>query len=257
MIAYSPRHNSMKKKLLNFELHPGGKKIVLEKIEKYIKNPIGFYHIVSINPEIAVIAHKNPLFRKVVNTAQSQIIDGVGIVIAGQILRLNLPSRLTGVDLMQEVVSMAADRRLTVMLIGGRGNLADRLADCYNRQYPGAKFIGMEGIKNIVRPTKKEEDRVFSIVSATKPRILLVAFGSPYQELWLWRNRHKLTGIVCIGVGGAFDYISGRITRAPAFMRKLGLEWLYRLIRQPWRLKRQLRIIEFIYLILKQRLKSK
>ncbi len=247
----------MKRKLLNLDLHPDDKKIVLEKIKKYTKNPAGFYHIVSINPEIAVIAYRNPLFRKIVNTAQSQIIDGFGTILAGQILNFNLPPRLTGVDLMQEVIRLAVDRRLTVMLIGGKGNLADTLANCYNRQYFGAKFIGIEGIKNIARPTKREEERVFSIVSATKPRILLVAFGSPYQEIWLWRNKHKLRGIVCIGVGGSFDYISGRITRAPAFMRKLGLEWFFRLIRQPWRLKRQLRLIEFIYLVLRQRLKSK
>lgn len=246
----------MKKNLLDLELHPEGRKIVLEKIKKYIKNPVGFYHVVSINPEIAVISVKNLTFRKVVNTAQNQIIDGIGTVIAGQILKLDLPSRLTGVDLMQEVVRMADDGRLTVMLIGGKGNLAETLADCYNRQHLGAKFIGMEGIKNIVRPTKREEDKVFSIVSATKPRILLVAFGSPYQELWLWKNRHKLEGIVCIGVGGAFDYFAGRIMRAPGFMRKLGLEWFYRLIRQPWRLKRQLRLVEFTYLVLKQRLKG-
>lgn len=247
----------MKKKLLNLELHPDGKKIVLEKIKKYIKNPIGFYHIVSINPEIAVISEQNLIFRKVVNTAQSQIIDGIGTILAGKILNFSLPSRLTGVDLMQEVVRMAAEERLTVMLIGGKGNLAETLAKCYNKQYSEAKFIGIEGIKNIVLPTKREEDKVLSIVSATKPRILLVAFGSPYQELWLWRNRHRLEGVVCIGVGGAFDYFAGRIMRAPTFMRKLGLEWFYRLIRQPWRLKRQLRLVEFTYLVLKQRLMSK
>ncbi len=243
----------MKKKLLNLELFPSDRKIALEKIKKYIEDPKGFFHVVSINPEIAIIARKNLLFRKVVNMAQMQIIDGFGTLLAGQILGFSLPSRLAGVDLMQEVIRLA-EGRLTVMLIGGKGNLAKTLADCYNSQYAEGNYVGIEGIKNVARPTKKEEEAIFSIVSDRKPRILLVAFGSPYQELWLWKNRHKLTGVVCIGVGGAFDYLSGRIRRAPNFMRNLGLEWLYRLIRQPWRLRRQFRLVEFVYLVLKQRL---
>lgn len=242
----------MKKNLLDLEINAYPKKIVLEKIKKYIQRPIGFYHLVSINPEIAVIAHKNKLFKRVVNTAQMHIIDGFGIVLAGRLLGLSLPSRLTGVDLMQEVVGMAANERLTVMLIGGKGNLAETLADCYNRQYSEAKFIGIEGIKNIVKPTKKEQETILSIVSNRKPRILLVAFGSPFQELWIWQNRHKLKGIVCIGVGGAFDYLGGRLKRAPIFMRKLGLEWLFRLVNQPWRIKRQIRLIKFVYLVFRQ-----
>lgn len=242
----------MKKNLLDLEINAYPKKIVLEKIKKYIQRPIGFYHLVSINPEIAVIAHKNKLFKKVVNTAQMHIIDGFGIVLAGRSFGLSFPPRLTGVDLMQEVVGMAANERLTVMLIGGKGNLAETLVDCYNRQYSEAKFIGIEGIKNIVKPTKKEQETILSIVSNRKPRILLVAFGSPFQELWIWQNRHKLKGIVCIGVGGAFDYLGGRLKRAPIFMRKLGLEWLFRLVNQPWRIKRQIRLIKFVYLVFRQ-----
>lgn len=247
----------MKKILLNLEIRPNSKKIVLEKIKKYISNPDGFHHIVSLNPENLVIAQKNATFRKVVNTAQIQVIDGFGVVLAGRILGYDLPPRLTGVDLMEEVVRVAAEGSSTVMLVGGKGNLAKELADCYNEQFPKATYVGIEGIKNVAKTTKEENKAIFSIVSSTKPRILLVAFGSPFQELWLWKNRDKLKGIICIGVGGSFDFLSGKIRRAPLFVRRLGLEWIWRLIRQPWRIGRQLRLVEFMYLVLKQRLAMK
>ncbi len=244
------------KRLLGLELHTLSKNLILDKIKKDSKNLHSFYHIVSINPEIVILTRKIPLFKKVVETAQIQIMDGIGTVLASKMLNLSLASRLAGVDLMQELLSMAGKERLTVMLIGGKGNLAKTIADCYNRLQPKAKYIGIEGIKNITKPTKSEEKAIFSIVSDMKPRILLVAFGSPQQELWLWENRLRLSGIICMGVGGGFDYLAGKINRAPLFIRKIGLEWLYRLLRQPWRWRRQLRLIEFSYLVLRQRLSS-
>ena len=87
--------------------------------------------------------------------------------------------------------------------------------------------------------------------------ILFVAFGFPKQEQWIAENLDKIPVKVAMGVGGAFDYISGNVPRSPVFIRKLGLEWLFRLIIQPWRLKRQLALFKFIYLVLREKLKSK
>ncbi|MGB3020405.1 MAG: WecB/TagA/CpsF family glycosyltransferase, partial [Microgenomates group bacterium] len=83
--------------------------------------------------------------------------------------------------------------------------------------------------------------------------LIFVAFGSPYQEKWIYENRASLQGITCIGVGGAFDFLSGRVARAPKLIQSIGLEWLYRLMRQPWRWRRQLQLPVFIYLVLKQK----
>lgn len=241
------------KKLLKIEIKDYTIKSILDKIEKYISLPTGFFHITSINPEIAVLTEEHRLFRKVINTSQIRIIDGIGVVLAAQILGIDVPARLSGVDLMSELVKQASMGRLRVMLIGGQGNLAIRLADCYSQLYPQAKFYGLEGIKNIRYPRKDEERRIFSIITDRKPHFLFVAFGSPDQELWLWKNRSRLKGIVCMGVGGAFDYLSGSIRRAPVLIRKLGLEWSYRLIRQPWRWKRQRRLIKFVWLVWRQK----
>lgn len=242
------------KRLLGIELKILSKKSILEKIEKYTSRPRGFFHIVSVNPENVVIAQKNLLFKEVVDKAQIQLMDGIGVVAAGRMLGIEIASRLTGVDLMENLLQVASDRRLRVVLIGGKGNLANYLANCYNKAFSEAKFVGFGGIKNIKKPTMNEEKEVLSIITSVRPHFLFVAFGSPDQELWLWKNKAKLQGIVCVGVGGGFDFLAGKIRRAPKFIRKIGLEWLWRLILQPWRLKRQLRLIEFVWLVLKQRL---
>lgn len=241
------------KKILKIEIKDYTIKSILDKIEKYISSPKGFFHITSINPEIAILSRDNNLFRRIINTSQIRIVDGVGIVLAAQMLGIDIPSRLSGVDLMSEMVKQASLGRLRVMLIGGRGNLAENLAKCYSQLYPEAKFFGLEGIKNIHHPQKDEERKIFSIITYRKPHFLFVAFGSPHQELWLWKNRKRLKGIVCMGVGGAFDYLSGSIERPPLFIRRLGSEWLYRLIRQPWRWKRQMRLFKFIWLVWREK----
>ncbi|OGK19225.1 hypothetical protein A3G67_00890 [Candidatus Roizmanbacteria bacterium RIFCSPLOWO2_12_FULL_40_12] len=244
----------MTKKLLGIDLNNETENDILEKIEKYIKNPKGVFHVVSVNPENMVIAHKSKVFKRIVNTAQIRIVDGFGIVAAGQILGKHVGPRLTGVDLMEKLLNIASERRIRVVLIGGKGNLAEDIANCYNRAQSEANFIGLQGIKDIRKPTAKEEKEVLSIVADYKPRLLFVAFGSPFQELWINKNRALLQGIVTMGVGGGFDFLSRRIRRAPKLLRVLGLEWLFRLILQPWRLKRQAtRLSYFIWLVVKER----
>jgi N-acetylglucosaminyldiphosphoundecaprenol N-acetyl-beta-D-mannosaminyltransferase len=246
-----------KNQLFGITIPTDTKKQILEKIKKNIGSRTYFFHIVSLNPEIMVIASQNPLFKKVVTTAQMRILDGVGIVIAAQMLNLKAGSRLTGVDLMEELVMMASNMRLRVMLIGGKQKLADSLAKCYNELYPEAKFKGVSGITDIKNPKKTEENEMFSIVAGFRPQIVLVSFGSPDQELWIERHKNQFKGMVVAGVGGAFNYLNGDVIRAPLFLRYLGLEWLFRLMTQPWRWRRQLRLIEFIKLAIQQKWKRK
>ena len=242
-----------KKKLLGITLSTSSKQIILEKIEKYISNPHGFFHIVSLNPEIMVLAEENPKFKKVIETAQIKIVDGIGIVMAAQILGIEVGSRLTGVDLMKKLVETASFRRLRVMLIGGKPNLAKNLAECYSEDFPEAKFKGIEGVKDIENPTASEESAIFSIVADMRPHIVFVSFGSPGQELWIERHKKEFSNMVIMGVGGAFDFLGGKVPRAPMILRRLGLEWFFRLMVQPWRWKRQLRLVKFAYLVFRQK----
>lgn len=243
-------------KLLNISLPKEEKKDILEKIKKFIIKPDQFLHIVSLNSENLVIAQKNEKFKKVINKAQIKIIDGIGVILAAQILNLRVGQRYPGVDLMSDLIKFARKKRLKVLLIGGQSKIANRLANCYQRQYPQAKFIGVEGIKNIKKPEKTEENKIFSIVSDFKPHFIFVAFGSPEQELWIERNKDHFKKCLVMGVGGGFDFLSGKVRRAPLVIRKLGMEWLFRLIVQPWRWRRQLRLVEFIFLVIKQKIKE-
>lgn len=242
------------KRLLGIRIKASSKKNTLEHIEKYISNPRGSIQIVSVNPENLIIAQENKLFKKIIETSQIQIIDGAGAVAAGRVLGIKVGERLTGVELMEEMIKLADRLSLRVLLIGGRPNLALKLADCYGQTYNKAKFLGLAGIENIKKPLKSEENSLFSIVTDFKPHILFASFGSPDQELWLDRHRRQLRGIVCMGVGGAFDFLGGNVARAPKFIRQIGLEWCFRLFVEPWRWKRQLRLIKFCWLILKQKL---
>jgi len=241
-------------KILNIKLNNLRNKDILEKIKKVGLKRNKFFHIVSLNPEIFVIAQENPLFAKVIRKANLKIVDGVGVVGAAKILGVKVGERLTGGDLFQRLMTMAVKKSLRVVIIGGRTKLAEQVADCYNGQSATNNFIGLEGIKNIKKPKRSEEEKIFSIVARHKPHFIFVAFGSPFQEIWLWKNRDKFNASVCLGVGGGLDFLSGKITRAPEWVRRFGGEWFYRLVHQPWRWRRQLRLIKFVYLVIKQKI---
>lgn len=243
-------------KILGITIIPETKSSVLEKILKYIDRPTGFSHIVSLNPENLVVTTENESFKRVIETAQIKIVDGIGVVLAGRWLGVEVGERVTGVGLMEELLNRASDRRLRVLMIGGKENLALQLARCYSDQFPEAKFKGVQGIEDIKNIKKEEEVKILSIVTAYKPQLVFVTFGSPDQELWLERHKKELVGYVVMGVGGAFDYLSNNIKRAPVFIQKLGLEWLFRLLNQPWRWKRQLRLLKFIKLIFQEKWKK-
>jgi len=214
--------------------------------------PKEFFHIVSINPEILVETQNNKLFTKVVNTAQINIMDGIGTALAVRILSGKPIKRITGVYLMEKLLEYAGKNSLRVVLIGGTTNLALSIAKCYQKKYLKAKFIGLQAIKNINKPTNQEIKHIFSIVADIRPHFVFVAFGSPYQEIWLWNNRAIFSSSICMGVGQGFDVLGGRVKRAPSWIHNSGFEWLYRLVTQPWRWKRQLKLPLFIVLVIKE-----
>ncbi len=246
----------MKSSIFGIPVDDRSAEIVLEQIKKGLKARREFTHVVSLNPENLVVAKGDPEFRKIVVEAQIRINDGIGTVLAVQILNGVKVPRLSGVDLMHQLVKWSSNESLRVLLIGGKGNLAEELADCYNRSYTASKFKGVEGYANIKSQSEEETEKLLAIVADLRPHLIFLAFGSPDQEKWVYRNRASLQGIVCIGVGGAFDYLGGRVKRAPGIIRSVGLEWFFRLVRQPWRWRRQLRLVEFIWRVLIERLSA-
>lgn len=250
--------NKTLKTILDIPIENQSREIILDKIKKYIKEDSGtateFFHIVSLNPEIMVATAENVEFKEVVQSAQIRIKDGSGIGVAGALLGVDTGERFTGVELTEELLKYASSLERPIVLIGGGDDLAEDLVVCYSQKFPSGTYLGVQGIKNIKKPTKEEEQKLFSIVADRTPQIILAAFGSPDTELWFYRNREKLKGVVCASVGGSFNYLSGRVSRPPEVVRKLGMEWLWRLITEPWRWKRQLRLIKFGYLVCREKM---
>jgi N-acetylglucosaminyldiphosphoundecaprenol N-acetyl-beta-D-mannosaminyltransferase len=192
---------------------------------------------------------------------------------ASKLLKKGISERITGVDLMVDIVRECAKEGLTTGFFGGVSGVAEKTAECLQKSYPNLKvgFVGSEwgdeGFEKARKyqgasSTKNEESKTklntdYGLRSTNVIDILFVALGFPKQEEWIAANLDKIPVTAAMGVGGSFDYISGNVRRAPQFLRSIGLEWLFRLINEPWRVKRQLMLPKFVYLVLKEKLRSK
>lgn len=211
----------------------------LAMVEKWIWNP-GKHYIVTPNPEFIVAAQKDPLFKKILNGADLSIPDGVGLKLSGKV-----KNTFPGTDFMEELVKLSAEKGFTVGFLGSREGVAKKAAECLLKKYPGFKVSFAESGGEVDSNGQlKEQD-----LRLPATDLLFVAFGHIKQEKWIASNLDKIPVHVAMGIGGAFDYLSGSVPRAPIWMRKLGLEWLFRLMIQPWRIKRQLALIEYLWLI--------
>ncbi len=226
--------------------------------------------VITVNPEILMLAINNSDYLNVLKSANLALPDGVGIILAGIVFGHPFKERVTGVDLMERLCEEVSKQPITVGFLGGKQNVAERTAERLVKKYPGLRvaFATEEWPKSrssfsVSRPVSESSNVKRKTIRASKPLdladkqmsadILFVAFGPPKQEKWISENLPNLDVRVAIGVGGAFDFISGKVRRAPKWVRNLGLEWLFRLIIQPWRAKRQTALVKFIFLVLKEK----
>ena len=208
------------------------------------------HQIVTVNPEFVVQARGDAAFRTALEQADLALPDGVGLVWAARVLGTPLRGRVTGVDLVDALAARAVERGHRLFLLGGAGGVAEAAAAVLQSRYPAVRVAGCYAGS----PRPDEEADIVERVQSVRPDVLLVAYGAPAQDVWGHRNLAALGVPVVIGVGGTFDYLSGRVARAPGWVRRAGFEWLYRLVRQPWRWRRQLRLPVFVALVLRQRL---
>lgn len=216
----------------------------------------GRHYIVTPNPEFVIAAQEKPDFKKVVNQADIAVPDGIGLICASRLLygRRGLSKRITGVDLMKDIARWAADNDANIFLLGAGPGVADQCAQRLQKAYPGLRVLGTYEGKAEAEFDPVTRQAIKKRINGQVIDILFVAYGAERQEKWIARNLDKLPVKVAMGVGGAFDFISGKVKRAPLWCRTLGLEWLWRLILQPWRWRRQLAIPRFISLVLKKKL---
>ncbi|WP_156645405.1 WecB/TagA/CpsF family glycosyltransferase [Lentibacillus sp. JNUCC-1] len=197
--------------------------------------------IVAVNPEKIVKAEKDAGLRELINSADFQIPDGVGVLIASKIQGGSIKERITGVDLMIEIVKEAQARQKSIFLYGAKPGIAEKAKASLQEEYPYLQVAGvMDGYNH-------SDEAVIKAVNESHSDILFVAMGSPRQEEWINQNKNKICARVFQGVGGSFDVLAGVTKRAPAFFRNVGLEWLYRLLSEPKRWKRQMALPSFIY----------
>ena len=206
-----------------------------------------FAHIISLNTENFVIQIEHKEFHSAFVRAEVVIADGVGIRFAAKVLGIPMGDRITGVDLMRELVMHYKDKK--ILFLGGAFGSAERTMNHFKKIFrlSNPEWMALSQVD------KNDQELIHEVLKFA-PHICFVAFGSPAQELWIEKYRRRLSGVLCMGVGQGMDVYGGVVKRAPLFMRRYGLEWLYRLIRQPWRLKRQMRLIKFLYYVLRARL---
>ena len=197
--------------------------------------------VVTVNPEFVMAAQQDAAFRETLNAADLAVPDGVGILWAGRLLGTPFRGRVAGVELTRRLAALGAAHGYRLYLLGAAPGVAEAAAGRLQAEFPALRIAGTYA----GAPAPEHDDDLVVRVRAAAPQVLLVAYGAPQQDLWLRRNLPRLGAVVGLGVGGTLDYISGRVPRAPAWMRRLGLEWLYRLVRQPWRWRRMLALPAF------------
>ena len=231
---------------------------VLEQINNFVQSK-NKHFVVTPNPEFLVAAQKDKNFKAILNYADMAVADGVGLNFGAKLLGQRL-QRLTGVDLVGYLCELAEQKKYSVFLLGGQNQVAAKCAQVLRENFPQLPIAGAEGGGEVIDNGKNTTDRqLIEKINQARPRILLVAFGQGQQEKWIFHNLDALASVrVAIGVGGAFDFIAGEIKRAPVWLQKIGLEWLYRLIQEPKRWRRIINaVIIFPALIIKEKIFSK
>ncbi len=220
----------------------------MKQIGDWVTLDNGAQHVCTVNPEFVMIAQTDSIFFNILNRAALCVPDGVGLLWASRHLGTPLPERVTGSDAVPLIAKYAAEHGWKIFLLGAGEGVAASAAEILQRRYPGLVVAGSYSGS----PAEAQEDEIVAMVNASGADILFVAYGAPKQDKWIARNLPRLQVSMAMGVGGSLDFIAGVIPRAPRWMRDRGLEWLYRLMRQPWRLRRMLRLPRFVIAVLRQ-----
>ncbi|NDJ76722.1 MAG: WecB/TagA/CpsF family glycosyltransferase [Chloroflexi bacterium] len=235
--------------ILGVPLHAATFENMLDCIAAWIAAGNRTHQICTASPEFVMIAQEDTAFMAVLRAADLCVADGVGLLFAARYLGRPLPERVTGSDGVPLIAQRAAREGWRLFLLGAAPGVAEQAAARLVEQNPGLQIVGTYAGS----PAPEENDAIVQMVNDSGADMLLVAYGAPKQDLWIARNQDRLNVKVAMGVGGTFDFIAGVVPRAPVWMQRLALEWLFRLIRQPWRWRRMLRLPRFVWAVLRHR----
>jgi N-acetylglucosaminyldiphosphoundecaprenol N-acetyl-beta-D-mannosaminyltransferase len=221
----------------------------LASIKRFLENN-KIHTVYTPNSEIMMAAQKDKYLKDILVKGDMLIADGAGVVLASKILGYRLPQRIAGFDLVNNIFQMSSGTKIKFFLLGSKPGVAEEAAANIINNYKYAEVSGCHhGYFS-----KEEENDIIHRINLSGAEILLVALGAPRQEKWIHDNKDRLKVKICIGVGGTLDVLAGKATLAPVFFRENGLEWLYRLVKEPWRFRRMLGIPQFLILALYKRL---
>lgn len=217
----------------------------VERVEKLIaaqKNSI----VATVNAEMLLRATQDDDFKKILNSAELVVPDGAGAVWAARHLGYEMPERVAGFDLVQELMKIAPAKGYKFFLFGASPGIADKAQIKAQELYPRIEIVGTRNGYF----TAADEPEIISQIKNSKPDILLAALGVPKQEKWLAAHKDELNIPVSIGVGGTFDVMAGVVKRAPLWMQRAKLEWLYRAMSQPSRAGRLVALPKFVWKVI-------
>lgn len=218
-------------KLFN-KTYKKSKKTYLKKLENNLQKNIKTF-VVTANPEAFMLALNSEEYMNLLLDDITQIVpDGIGLVKAGKIMGYNFKERIPGIEIADSLLSFANKYKKKIYLFGSKKEIIEKMIKLINEKYPNAKLVGAEnGYVN-------NKDEVFEDIKKKSPDVILVALGMPAQETLIYKHINECKKGIFVGVGGSFDVMSGSKKRAPKIFQKLNLEWLYRIIKEPKRLKR-------------------
>lgn len=218
----------------------------VEKAVSFEKKP---FVIVTPNPEIVQAAKKDESFKNVLNSADIVTPDGIGIVYASKILKGNIKERAAGFDICCGIIEKLSEIGGSVYLFGGKPGVAECAAENIKEKYKGILISGTaDGYFD-----DEKEKKIISDISEKAPDLLLVCLGAKKQECWIEKHKNELNAKILIGAGGTVDVLAGKVKRAPDIYIKLGLEWFYRLVKEPSRFGRMMQLPLFLLEIIFKR----
>lgn len=221
----------------------------LEKAKEMLQNE-GADYVVTPNSEIVYEAMASKELEDLLNGASLVLPDGAGVVLGAKILGTPLKEKVAGVEFADGVLGLLAETGGSVYLLGSKPGVAELAAEKMLQKHPGLTIAGMaDGYF-------KDEAAVVAKVNEAKPDVLFVCLGAPKQERFMMNHRQELQVKLMAGLGGSLDSFAGTVKRAPRWMIKLSLEWFYRLLKEPWRFKRMLRLPKFLWAVVLRRVKG-
>ena len=208
------------------------------------------HQICTTNPEFIMRAQDDDAFRQLLWDADLCVPDGVGLLLAGKWGKRPFAERVPGSEIVYHLAEQCAENGWRLFLLGAQEGIASQAGRIFQQKYPSLIIAGSYAGS----PSLDENKTIVTLINESRADVLYVAYGNPKQDMWIGRNKGALETVhIAIGIGASLDFVTGNLARAPRWMQKLGLEWLHRLILEPWRWRRMLALPRFVFAVVRDK----